>query len=41
MHCGMESVLPNGELLRIEMGAFPDPRADPKAKPHEHEPNES
>ncbi|OQE40368.1 hypothetical protein PENCOP_c006G05427 [Penicillium coprophilum] len=26
MHCGMEVVLPNGELLRTGMGALPDPR---------------
>ncbi|KAL1591367.1 hypothetical protein SLS60_012066 [Paraconiothyrium brasiliense] len=25
MHCGMEIVLPNGELLRTGMGAMPDP----------------
>ncbi|KAJ5350618.1 vanillyl-alcohol oxidase [Penicillium brevicompactum] len=26
MHCGMEVVLPNGELLRTGMGALPDPK---------------
>ncbi|KAL2202345.1 aryl-alcohol oxidase [Sarocladium strictum] len=26
MHCGMEVVLPNGELMRTGMGALPDPR---------------
>ncbi|KAJ5203156.1 vanillyl-alcohol oxidase [Penicillium cf. viridicatum] len=26
MHCGMEVVLPNGELLRTGMGALPDPQ---------------
>lgn len=25
MHCGMEVVLPNGELIRTGMGAMPDP----------------
>lgn len=25
MHCGMEVVLPTGELLRTGMGAMPDP----------------
>jgi hypothetical protein len=25
MHCGMEVVLPNGELVRTGMGALPDP----------------
>lgn len=25
MHCGMEIVLPNGELVRTGMGALPDP----------------
>lgn len=24
MHCGMEVVLPNGELVRTGMGALPD-----------------
>ena len=41
MHCGMEIVLPIGELLRTGMGALPNPKADPKAKPHGQEPNES
>jgi len=26
MHCGMEVVLPNGELMRTGMGAMPEPR---------------
>lgn len=26
MHCGMEIVLPNGDLMRTGMGALPDPR---------------
>lgn len=25
MHCGMEVVLPDGELIRTGMGAMPDP----------------
>lgn len=25
MHCGLEVVLPNGELIRTGMGALPDP----------------
>ena len=41
MHCGMEVVLPNGELLRTGMGALPNPKADTNAKLHEQEPNES
>lgn len=28
MHCGMEVVLPNGELIRTGMGALPDPTVD-------------
>ena len=40
MHCGMEMVLPNGELWRSGMGGLPNPKADPKAPPHEQEPNE-
>lgn len=39
MHCGMEIVLPNGELIRTGMGALPSPNADPNAPPHEQEPN--
>jgi len=30
MHCGMEIVLPNGELVRTGMGALPDPDASLK-----------
>lgn len=26
MHCGMEVVLPNGELMRTGMGAMPQPK---------------
>jgi hypothetical protein len=29
MHCGMETVLPSGELIRTGMGALPDP-----SRPH-------
>ena len=41
MHCGMEIVLPNGELLRTGMGALPNPKADTTKPLHEQEPNES
>lgn len=42
MHCGMEIVLPNGELYRTGMGAMPDPTQpgfDPDAPLHEQPPN--
>jgi hypothetical protein len=29
MHCGLEVVLPNGELIRTGMGSLPNPNADP------------
>lgn len=34
MHCGLEVVLPNGDLIRTGMGALPDPTAskDPKIR---------
>ena len=36
MHCGLEVVLPNGELLRTGMGALPDPTvAGNGLPPHE------
>ena len=41
MHCGMEMILPNGELLRTGMGALPNPNADTSKPLHEQEPNES
>ena len=41
MHCGLEIILPDGELLRTGMGALPNPRADPSKPPHEQEPNQS
>lgn len=41
MHCGMEMVMPDGELLRTGMGAMPNPKADPSKPLHEQEPNES
>jgi hypothetical protein len=41
MHCGMEVVLPTGELVRTGMGALPNPKADPNAPAYEQEPNES
>ncbi|CAK4031385.1 FAD-linked oxidase [Lecanosticta acicola] len=40
MHCGMEVILPNGELLRTGMGALPNPKADTTKPLHEQEPNE-
>ena len=40
MHCGMEIVLPSGELIRTGMGALPNPNADPSKPPHEQEPND-
>ncbi|KAH8886543.1 FAD-linked oxidase-like protein [Thozetella sp. PMI_491] len=39
MHCGMEVVLPDGNLVRTGMGALPNPNADPTKHPHEQEPN--
>ncbi|KAK7208224.1 FAD-linked oxidase-like protein [Myxozyma melibiosi] len=42
VHCGMEIVLPNGELYRTGMGAMPDPTQpgyDPNAPLHEQPPN--
>jgi FAD binding domain len=39
MHCGLEVVLPNGDLVRTGMGALPNPEADPNAPPHEQKPN--
>lgn len=30
MHCGMEVILPNGELLRTGMGAMPQPKSPGK-----------
>ena len=41
MHCGMEVVLPDGTLWRSGMGGIPNPKADPKAPPHEQTPNET
>ncbi|KAK9463631.1 uncharacterized protein V1516DRAFT_683174 [Lipomyces oligophaga] len=44
MHCGMEIVLPNGELVRTGMGAMPDPTRpgyDPSKPPHEQPGNDS
>lgn len=40
MHCGMELVLPNGEVHRTGMGAMPNPKADQSKPLHEQEPNE-
>ncbi|OAG02247.1 vanillyl alcohol oxidase [Paraphaeosphaeria sporulosa] len=41
MHCGLEVVLPSGELVRTGMGALPNPKADTSKPIHEQEPNES
>jgi hypothetical protein len=41
MHCGMDVVLPDGNLWRSGMGGIPNPKADPNAPPHEQEPNET
>lgn len=37
MHCGMEVVLPTGQLVRTGMGALPDPtiKSDPNLPAHE------
>jgi hypothetical protein len=40
MHCGMDVVLPDGSLWRSGMGGIPNLEADPKAPPHEQEPND-
>ncbi len=37
MHCGMEIVLPNGELVRTGMGALPEPGAT--GAPDQRQPN--
>ncbi|KAK3328211.1 putative D-lactate dehydrogenase [Cercophora scortea] len=39
MHCGMEIILPNGELVRTGMGALPNPDSSPDLPPHEQPPN--
>lgn len=40
MHCGMEVVLPTGELIRTGMGAMPNSRDDVKGiRPDEQTPN--
>ncbi|KAJ4415976.1 hypothetical protein N0V85_002478, partial [Neurospora sp. IMI 360204] len=41
MHCGMEVVLPNGELVRTGMGALPEPGNAPGLAPHEQKPNKT
>jgi hypothetical protein len=43
MHCGMEIVLPNGELLRTGMGALPHPsqRDNPDKRPEDQPWNET
>ncbi|KAH6673908.1 hypothetical protein F5X68DRAFT_246637 [Plectosphaerella plurivora] len=35
VHCGMEVVLPNGQLVRTGMGGVPNPKADPSQRPDE------
>ncbi|KAH8879214.1 vanillyl alcohol oxidase [Thozetella sp. PMI_491] len=32
MHCGLEVVLPSGELIRTGMGSLPNPNADPNQR---------
>lgn len=41
MHCGMEVVLPNGELIRTGMGAMPNSRLEGTKglRPDEQQPN--
>ena len=41
MHCGLEIVLPNGELIRTGMGALPNPDANPNDPPHLQKPNKA
>ncbi|KAK0659846.1 Vanillyl-alcohol oxidase [Lasiodiplodia hormozganensis] len=38
MHCGMEVVLPNGELVRTGMGAMPNPTSSSSAATPDEEP---
>ncbi|ORY57418.1 FAD-linked oxidase-like protein [Pseudomassariella vexata] len=38
MHCGLEIVLPNGELIRTGMGAMPDPSAKSSAGTPDEQP---
>ena len=42
-HCGMEVILPNGELMRTGMGAMPDPTngSSEGLRPDQHPPNRS
>lgn len=42
-HCGMEVILPNGELMRTGMGAMPDPTngSNEGLRPDQHPPNRS
>lgn len=39
MHCGLEVVLPNGDLVRTGMGALPDPNADRRLRPDQQQGN--
>lgn len=39
MHCGLEIILPNGELVRTGMGALPEPGADKNLRPDEQKGN--
>ncbi|KAE9979429.1 hypothetical protein EG327_007034 [Venturia inaequalis] len=39
MHCGLEIILPNGELIRTGMGALPEPGADKSLRPDEQKGN--
>ena len=37
MHCGMEVILPNGDLWRSGMGGLPNPNADLNAPPQDQQ----
>lgn len=39
MHCGMEIILPDGELIRTGMGALPEPSSDKGIRPDEQKGN--
>lgn len=41
MHCGMEVVLPNGDLWRSGMGGLPNPNADTSKPPQDQAWNET
>lgn len=39
MHCGLEIILPNGEIIRTGMGALPEPGADKSLRADEQKRN--